>query len=385
MKYGMVATLIVGCALSLGIVMPAQALAPTDIAERSVNASVTITTSAGQGSGIIISEDGTILTCYHVYDGTSKAQVKTSNGATYEIEGLVAQDSSRDIAVTKIRGAEGVKFPFLTLGDSSKLKPGEDIIAVGSPIGFEHTISKGNVSAIRQVRDCPPVFREWLRVNGLSEEGELIQFTAPIAPGSSGGALINSDGEVIGICAVGIRVADNVYFAFPSSDAKACLPETETKTPVAVTSPGVGGGGDAQTSPGPLIVLGVLAILVMVAIVVLLVRRQPTASVVSPFVEPEATLSWPGGNMSLPIANAPVTIGRSPGNTFLVNSPDVSREHAVITRINGGCYIDDLGSTRGTFVNGKRYQRALLQDGDRIAVGSAELFFHERKPAVARH
>ncbi len=152
---------------------------------------------AGQGSGFFVDSQGTLITNYHVIEKASGAVVKTSDGAYYVVEGVLAEDSKHDLAVLKVAGRN---FGFLPLGDSTKLSVGDRVIAVGSPLGLESTVSDGIVS-------------------GLREEGDskVIQTTAPMSPGSSGGVLLNSRGQVIGVTAFGVVAGQNLNFAIPSN------------------------------------------------------------------------------------------------------------------------------------------------------------------------
>lgn len=142
----------------------------------------------GLGSGFIINEDGYILTNYHVIDGSSDVKVLLSNGNEASAK-VVNYDSSMDIAMLKLE--DGTEIPGVAeLGDSDALYPGQDVIAIGTPLSkeFAQTLTKGVVSAVgRQVG---------------SESGntlEVIQTDAAINSGNSGGPLVNTKGQVIGI------------------------------------------------------------------------------------------------------------------------------------------------------------------------------------------
>ncbi len=134
------------------------------------------------GSGFIISEDGYILTNHHVIDGADEVIVRLSNRHEYEAK-VIGSDKDSDIAVLKI---DDDGLPMLKLGDSNALKVGEWVLAIGSPFGFDHTVTAGIVSA-----------------KGRSLPGDnyvpFIQTDVAINPGNSGGPLFNMNGEVIGI------------------------------------------------------------------------------------------------------------------------------------------------------------------------------------------
>ena len=168
----------------------------------------------GLGSGVIVSEDGYILTNYHVIEGAEDIVVVLSNGREYKAE-VVGEDAGgqgTDLAVLKI---DGKNLPILPLGNSEELQIGEWVIAVGSPFGFAQTVTRGMVSA--KGRTSPRL--------GIAYT-DFIQTDAAINRGNSGGALINIRGELIGIntaIATGGGFSQGnagVGFAIPSNLAK---------------------------------------------------------------------------------------------------------------------------------------------------------------------
>ena len=150
------------------------------------------------GSGFFISQSGDIITNYHVLQGASSAEVKTSDGKTYPITYIVAGDEQSDI----IRLSVDIPSKYVRPLSLTETVPevGERIIVYGSPLGLEKTVSDGIVSAIREI----PGY------------GKLIQITAPISPGSSGSPVLNMKGEVIGIATFQIVEGQNLNFAIPS-------------------------------------------------------------------------------------------------------------------------------------------------------------------------
>lgn len=172
----------------------------------------------GVGSGVIVSEDGHILTNNHVIQGANKITVTLAEGREYEAK-LVGRDAARengggtDLAVIKI-DAKGL--PVLPFGDSDKLEVGEWVIAIGTPLNLSQTVTRGIVSA----KERP----------GITAYGNFIQTDAPINQGNSGGALINIRGELVGIntyIATGGFSAGNIGlgFALPSNLVKQLLPD----------------------------------------------------------------------------------------------------------------------------------------------------------------
>ena len=141
----------------------------------------------GQGSGVIFSKKGLVLTNAHVVEKTDQLIVGLSDGRRV-VGNVVGEDSLTDLAVIKLK-AEG-PWPTAKLGDSDKLKVGDWAIAVGNPFGLENTVTLGIISNLN--RDVAQL--------GISDKRiDLIQTDAAINPGNSGGPLLNSDGEVIGI------------------------------------------------------------------------------------------------------------------------------------------------------------------------------------------
>jgi len=145
-----------------------------------------------------ISQNGDIITNYHVLQGASSAEVKTSDGKTYPITYIVAEDEQSDI----IRLSVNIPSQYVSPLSLNKTIPevGERIIVYGSPLGLENTVSDGIVSAVREIPDF----------------GKIIQITAPISPGSSGSPVLNMNGEVIGIATFQFIEGQNLNFAIPS-------------------------------------------------------------------------------------------------------------------------------------------------------------------------
>jgi S1-C subfamily serine protease len=159
----------------------------------------------GAGSGVIITPDGYILTNNHVVQGADVISVTKQDGAIFDAI-LIGADPATDLAVIR---AGGTDFPYAVLGDSSKLKAGQLIIAIGNPFGFNSTVSTGVISALgRGLRS---------RDGRLIEN--IIQHTAPLNPGNSGGPLVDSRGRVVGINTAIIAIAQGIGFAVPADTA----------------------------------------------------------------------------------------------------------------------------------------------------------------------
>ncbi|RAP00067.1 serine protease [Petrotoga sp. 9PW.55.5.1] len=166
----------------------------------------------GVGSGFIFDERGYILTNYHVIENAKKITVTMSSGKKFDAE-IIGGDSDLDLAIIKIENDEGL--PTLSLGDSDKIKIGEDAIAIGNPLGLQNTVTSGVISATNRSIQKP---------GGNGNYVGLIQTDATINPGNSGGPLLNIHGEVIGIntaIAVDPQLGSvNIGFAIPINIAK---------------------------------------------------------------------------------------------------------------------------------------------------------------------
>jgi tetratricopeptide (TPR) repeat protein len=171
----------------------------------------TTDTNLLNGSGFIFSEDGLIGTNYHVVDGIDSLLVKTSDGKFYDAELLII-DEKNDMAILRIKHSNGNKFPTIKFGNSDVLKVGQEVFAIGSPLGYEYTISQGIIAGIRdneKVSFTDPV--TYMPIEKSFEK--VIQITAAISPGNSGGALFNRKGEVIGITTYTYTGYGNLNFA----------------------------------------------------------------------------------------------------------------------------------------------------------------------------
>ncbi len=164
------------------------------------------TEQAGSGSGVIIAPDGYILTNDHVVHGSHHLSVTLTDGATLPAT-IVGVDPATDLAVIR---ADGSGLPYATLGNSGSLRVGQLIIAIGNPFGFQSTVSTGVISALgRALRS---------RQGQLIEN--IIQHTAPLNPGNSGGPLVDSRGRIIGINTAIIIMAQGIGFSIPSNTAE---------------------------------------------------------------------------------------------------------------------------------------------------------------------
>ncbi len=175
-------------------------LAPADIYRLAKDAIVVIDGEHKAGTGFIISDTGLIVTNYHVVAGERVVTVRLTNGLEFETDNIAAWDVGADVAVLQLN-VKGL--PKLQLGDSARVSPGDRLLVISNPLGLERSISEGLVSGIREI-------------DGAS----VLQMSAPISPGSSGGPVLNSAGLVIGVASASIRAGQNVNLAIPSNTVR---------------------------------------------------------------------------------------------------------------------------------------------------------------------
>ena len=170
----------------------------------------------GQGSGVVLSSDGYILTNAHVVDGADEMQVSfIKKKKKYFKAKLIGKDKNNDLAVIKVE-REGLTPAVF--GDSSKLSVGQKVYAIGNPYGLESTMTSGEISSLnRQIND---------------DEAKYIQTTAAINPGNSGGGMFDEYGKLIGIPSVKLAQAEGIGFEIPANTAKEVADRLIKKGPI---------------------------------------------------------------------------------------------------------------------------------------------------------
>ncbi|MBX3158398.1 MAG: trypsin-like peptidase domain-containing protein [Deltaproteobacteria bacterium] len=249
-------------------------LTAKDIVQRSSPAIVRIETKDGLGTGFIIDKGGLVATNLHVVRGMKEIKVKLYGGETYPVLEVVGVDPMRDLALLRIGPPKAL--PTLRLGDSDAMTAGDQVVAIGNPLGiFEYSVSSGLVSQVRPVctpeavalhKKMLPRFHELIKKPQLTEEErneleqlqcsqelKILQISAPISQGSSGGPLFNQSGEVVGVTTLIVTAGQNINFAIPTNYLKviAAKPAQISMDEFATKTQALRGPGEGAPGPDP--------------------------------------------------------------------------------------------------------------------------------------
>ncbi len=201
-------------AYSRAVIDAVELVAPTvvsvDVRKRGVNQGRRSPAQAGTGSGFVFAADGLILTNSHVVDDSTEIDVMLPDGREHRAD-LVGQDPDTDVAVLKITASD---LSAVSFGQSQSLRPGQLVIAIGNPYGFQHSVSAGVVSALGRT----------LRARSGRLIDQVIQTDAALNPGNSGGPLVTGAGQVVGVNTAIIAGGQGLSFAVPISTVVSVLP-----------------------------------------------------------------------------------------------------------------------------------------------------------------
>jgi hypothetical protein len=184
-----------------------QKLTPAEIAERATPSIVSIRTAVGFGTGFVVREDGWIVTNLHVVEGADEVLVVFPDRKKYPVVEVMSASPRHDLVVLRV---DAKQLPTLVLGDTSLARPGDPVVAIGHPLGLEDTVSNGLLSAVR-------------KLDGMV----VLQVTAPIAPGSSGGPIFNEQGQVIGVATAILSGGQNINLGLPANYVSALMEKPE--------------------------------------------------------------------------------------------------------------------------------------------------------------
>lgn len=177
------------------------------------------------GTGFILDKAGIVVTNLHVVAGESAIKIRLYDGSQYPVMQIAGLDPVRDLALLRI--APTRELPTLKLGDSDAVSAGDQIVAIGNPLGvFDYSVTSGLISQVR-----PFCSREEVAAQRCREELTVLQISAAISPGSSGGPLFNQFGEVVGVTTAIITAGQNINLAVPTNYLKALIAQRAAISP----------------------------------------------------------------------------------------------------------------------------------------------------------
>jgi serine protease Do len=168
-----------------------------------------------EGTGFFVSSDGRVVTNHHVVEGAEGVTAKLADGREIDVVGVLADDPLKDVAIVQAK-IDGVRP--LALGNSGALRPGDEIVVIGSPLGLSGTLSTGIVSAVRDEG-----LNDQRRTGDPSVDAWRIQITAPVSHGSSGSPILTRGGDVVAVAVGMLSSGQNLNFGVPIEVAKSML------------------------------------------------------------------------------------------------------------------------------------------------------------------
>src|SRR5678815_507618 len=197
-----------------------------DIVQRSSPAIVRIEAGSEKaGTGFMVEKSGIVATNLHVVAGESAIKVRLYDGTLYPVMQIAGLDPARDLALLRIRPAR--ELPTLKLGDSDAMAAGDQIVAIGNPLGvFDYSVTSGLISQVR-----PVCGQDRIAAHECKQELTVLQISAAISPGSSGGPLFNQFGEVVGVTTAIITAGQNINLAIPGNYLKPLFAQNAALSP----------------------------------------------------------------------------------------------------------------------------------------------------------
>jgi serine protease Do len=205
---------------------PRTRMSAKDIVQRASPAIVRIEAGAEKvGTGFILDKTGIVATNLHVVAGESAIKVRLYDGTQHAVIQIAGLDPARDLALLRITPAR--ELPTLKLGDSDAMSAGDQVVAIGNPLGvFDYSVTSGLISQVRPV--CSP---DAVAAGHCKQELTVLQISAAISPGSSGGPLFNQFGEVVGVTTAIITAGQNINLAVPGNYLKPLVAAHASMTP----------------------------------------------------------------------------------------------------------------------------------------------------------
>jgi hypothetical protein len=246
-----VMALVSSCGSTTSTVPQSRTMTAKAIVQRSSPAIVRIEAGSDKvGTGFILDRIGLVATNLHVVAGESAIRIRLYDGSQYPVMQIVGLDPARDLALLRIKPAKDL--PTLKLGDSGALSAGDQIFAIGNPLGvFDYSVTEGLISQVRLV--CG---QEDIAAQHCKQELTVLQISAAISPGSSGGPLFNQFGEVVGITTAIITAGQNINLAVPGNYLRPLVAQHAAISPdqFAKDTKGAEEGGGGEPDDGVRIV-----------------------------------------------------------------------------------------------------------------------------------
>lgn len=202
-------------AILLGTNCIAQSKA-SDVYKKYAPTTVLIRTDKGGGTGFLVASSGIVVTALHVVEGATRVGIKTFSGDIYDRVSLLAKDPRKDIAVLKI---PGFSLPSVELGNSDDLTPGDQMVVLGNPLALDQLTTSVSDGILSGVRD-------------LGDGFKVLQITAPISPGNSGGAVFTAEGKAIGVVSFKLVKGESLNFAIPINYVRGLLEIIDPTKPI---------------------------------------------------------------------------------------------------------------------------------------------------------